>query len=227
MPEIRLLQELHSNTRRTRVTYKADVNGQLAALKCYKRPFFGLLHWMRAQRRGSKLRRAQGPVPPVVYSGWLQSQNCFCFATEYLEGYRPLRAVLRESGVDEQFELIRVLGRLMAEVHRSGIEQPDGNLTNFMIDIRRQIAMVDEDDIKVYSASLPSGTAEKNLANIAARFPEKDMERAFLVAYLSNADTQQKTEWDSENYWKMVSVWRKGFEKKRLKRKINPVRHFD
>ncbi len=126
MRSITLLQELHANTRRTRITYRGEVDGMFAAIKCYRRPLFGLVHWLRAERRGRRLRRAGGPVPAIVYSGWLAGQRCFCFATGFLEGYRPLREVLQEEqSRDRQFDIIRLLGRTMADLpgHRAAGRQ--------------------------------------------------------------------------------------------------------
>ena len=227
MTDIKLLEELHSNTRRTRITFRALVNGQEVAMKCYRRPLFGLLHWLRAARRGKKLREVKAPVPDIIYSGWLRQDRCFCFATAFLTGYRSMREVLRESDIETQFSLIRELGRCLADIHRRGVEQPDGNLTNFLVNDCGDLAMVDEDDIRVFNVSLPPKVAVANLANVAARLPDRSMVETMLESYLAESSRHGHFSWDSEQFWKNLDEWRDVFRKKRLKRNIDPVRHFD
>ncbi|QIB65405.1 BUD32 family EKC/KEOPS complex subunit [Kineobactrum salinum] len=225
---ITLLQELHANTRRTRITYRGEVDGTLAAIKCYRRPLFGLIHWLRAERRGRRLRRAGGPVPEIVYSGWLADQRCFCFATGFLEGYRPLREVLQgEPSRDRQFDIIRLLGRTMADIHARGIEQPDGNLTNFMLGSGDVIALVDEDDIRVYPGALAANVALLNLANIASRLVDPDMVQALLDAYLAVLPAERAEAWNQKRFQASVKSWRQCLEAKRAKRNIARVRNFD
>lgn len=228
MTEIELISELHANTRRTRITYRGRIAGQEVAIKCYRRPLFGLIHWVRAQRQGLKIRRAGGPVPEIVYSGWMAQRRCFCFATAFLEGYRPMREVLREEASEErQFQLISLLGARMADIHHRGIEQPDGNLTNFLVNGEDDLAMVDEDDIRVYDGPLPLGVALSNLANVAARLPDKSMVEAMLKAYLAVAYPEQEIGLDQSQFWTSVSDVKGRLEAKRVKRNINPERRFD
>ncbi|MDX1756774.1 MAG: hypothetical protein R3175_11990 [Marinobacter sp.] len=228
MTEIELISELHANTRRTRITYRGRIAGRDVAIKCYRRPLFGLIHWIRAQRRGLKIRRAGGPVPEIVYSGWLAQRRCFCFATAFLDGYRPMRQVLREEASEErQYQLIRLLGTRMADIHRCGIEQPDGNLTNFLVNPQDDLAMVDEDDIRVYANPLPVGVAISNLANVAARLPDKSMVEALLSAYLERAFPSAPEQLDQGQFWKSVMGWKNLLERKRAKRNISATRRFD
>lgn len=227
MTTVKLEEELHSNTRRTRITYRGLVDGQPVAIKCYRKPLFGLIHWVRALRRGRKIRRAGGPVPPIVFAGWLASERCFGYGTAFLEGYRPLRAVLLgESSRARQVEIIRLLGITIADLHRRGIEQPDGNLTNFLMGESDTICMVDEDDVRIYSRMLPLGVAVSNLANVAARLPDEDLAESLLMAYLDVAFVERRFEWDDGAFWADVKGWRASLEAKRASRNIRP-RQFD
>lgn len=227
MTTVKLEEELHSNTRRTRITYRGLVDGRVAAIKCYRKPLFGLVHWIRALRRGKKIRRVGGPVPPIVFAGWLASERCFGYGTAFLEGYRPLRAVLLgESSRVRQVEIIRLLGITIADLHRRGIEQPDGNLTNFLMGESDTICMVDEDDVRIYSRMLPLGVAVSNLANVAARLPDEDLVESLLMAYLDIAFVGKGSEWDDGAFWAGVKGWRATLEAKRASRNIRP-RQFD
>ncbi|MCL7945967.1 lipopolysaccharide kinase InaA family protein [Marinobacter sp. ATCH36] len=228
MTTVELQEELHSNTRRTRITYRGLVNGQPAAIKCYRKPLFGLVHWIRALRRGKKIRRAGGPVPPIVFAGWVASARCFGYGTAFLEGYRPLRAVLMaEPSRSRQIDIIRILGRAMADIHKRGIEQPDGNLTNFLMGEDSQLSMVDEDDIRVHHGMLSIGVATSNLANVAARLPDEEMVEILLTAYLDMAFVEDGSKWDSGAFWTSVQGWKKMLESKRASRNITPERKFD
>lgn len=227
MTTVELKEELHSNTRRTRITYRGMVDGQPAAIKCYRKPLFGLIHWIRALRRGKRIRRVGGPVPPIVFAGWVASEKCFGYGTAFLEGYRPLRAILMdEPSRSRQIDTIRLLGRTMADVHQRGIEQPDGNLTNFLMDEENRLSMVDEDDIRVHPGMLPLGVAVSNLANVAARLPDEEMVETLLTAYLEVAFVEKGSEWDSGAFWASVKGWRAMLDAKRASRNIAP-RQFD
>lgn len=227
MDTVELQEELHSNTRRTRVTYRGVVNGQPAAIKCYRKPLFGLVHWLRALYRGKKIRRAGGPVPPIVFAGWLPSERCFGYGTAFLEGYRSLREILMdEASRSRQLEIICLLGQTMADVHKRGIEQPDGNLTNFLMGQEGRLSMVDEDDIRVYPGMLPLGVAVSNLANVAARLPDEDMVDALLKAYLKAAFVSKGSQWDIGAFRASVRGRRAMLDAKRASRNIAP-RQFD
>lgn len=227
--KVELLEELHSNTRRTRITYRALVDGQPAAIKCYRKPLFGLIHWIRALRRGQKIRKAGGPVPPIVFSGWVASERCFGYGTAFLEGYRPLRAVLtEESSRLRKFDVIRLLGQTLADAHQRGIEQPDGNLTNFLMGSDNRISMVDEDDIVVHSRRLNTASAVSNLANVAARLPEGELVSVLSDAYIESIDLDHLAVpgWDDEEFSRRVEKWRKMLNGKRNSRNISQ-RRFD
>lgn len=227
MTTVELKEELHSNTRRTRITYRGMVDGQPAAIKCYRKPLFGLIHWIRALRRGKRIRRVGGPVPPIVFAGWVASEKCFGYGTAFLEGYRPLRAILMdEPSRSRQIDTIRLLGRTMADVHQRGIEQPDGNLTNFLMDEENRLSMVDEDDIHVHPGMLPLEVAVSNLANVAARLPDEEMVETLLTAYLEVAFVEKGSEWDRGAFWASVKGWRAMLDAKRASRNIAP-RQFD
>lgn len=228
MTTVELKEELHSNIRRTRITYRGLVNGQLAAIKCYRRPLFGVIHWLRALHRGKKIRRARGPVPPILFAGWVPSEKCFGYGTAFLKNHRSVRVALRdEPNQDRRLEIVRVLGKTMAAVHKSGIEQPDGNLTNFLIDPNDKIAMVDEDDIRVFSGVLPVNLATTNLANIAARLSDRSLSEELLRAYLHQALFEEDKDWNSKEFWRHVGLWKKMFKKKRIQKNISPNREFD
>ncbi|KPQ01938.1 hypothetical protein [Marinobacter sp. HL-58] len=228
MTNVELEEELHSNTRRTRITYRGLVNGQPAAIKCYRKPLFGLIHWIRALRKGKKIRQVGAPVPPIVFAGWVTSEKCFGFGTAFLEGYRPLRAVLvNEPSRTRQIEIVRLLGWTMAEIHKRGIEQPDGNLTNFLMGEDSQLSMVDEDDIRVHPGMLPLSVATSNLANVAARLPDEEMVEALLTAYLDVAFVEAGSGWDRGAFWASVQGWKTMLEAKRASRNIARERKFD
>lgn len=228
MTTVELQEELHANTRRTRITYRGLVNGQQAAIKCYRKPLFGLIHWIRALRRGKKIRRAGGPVPPIVFAGWVASEKCFGYGTAFLEGYRPLRTVLvNETSRARQIGIIRLLGQTMGDAHKRGIEQPDGNLTNFLMGTEDRLSMVDEDDIRVHPGMLPLKVAISNLANVAARLPDEEMVETLLTAYLDVAFVEKGSEWDSRAFWASVKGWKQMLESKRASRNIAPERKFD
>ncbi|WP_417522294.1 hypothetical protein [Marinobacter sp.] len=227
MATIELKEELHANTRRTRITYRALIDGQEVAIKCYRKPLFGLIHWLRALRRGKKIRRAGGPVPPVAFSGWFPPMSCFAFGTKFLDGYVSLRdALTREQSLDRRLEMVRMLGLVVGDLHRRGIVQPDGNLTNFLIRRNADIAMVDEDDVQVYSAPLPRRLAISNLGNIAARLPNKEMVKELLAGYMDKGIVPSSPEWDDGAFWTSVEEWRVLLHAKRVSRNI-AARDFD
>ena len=114
----------------------------------------------------------------------------------------------------------------MADVHKRGIEQPDGNLTNFLLGGSDELCMVDEDDIRVHSGMLSVGVAISNLANVAARLPDEGMVETLLTAYLEDAFVEQGSEWDSGAFWASVKGWRAMLDAKRASRNIAP-RQFD
>lgn len=227
--DIRLAEELHANTRRSRITHRATLGDEIMALKCYHRPLWGLWHWWRAHRGGCRLRRLGAPVPPIVYSGWVPAAGCFGYGTRFLPGYRPLREALRDSEdqPERQLQLIVALGRLMAEVHALGIVQPDGNLTNFLVGDREDIVLVDEDDIRVARAPLASDRALDNLANIAARLPEAAMREALEAAYLQNASEKLGGTWQPVQFYRQADAWQRRTEAKRAKRGQVIRRRFD
>jgi hypothetical protein len=226
--EILLERELHANTRRTRLTYRGSVNGSPAAIKCFRKPLFGLFHWLRAQRRGRRLRVANAAVPALVYSGWFPAERCFCFATAFLDNYRPLRAVLTEEPArSRQLELIAVLGRSLGDAHNKGILQPDCNLTNFMLGDDDALAFVDEDDIRVYRTGLPLARAQMNLANVAARLPDEEMVSALLAAYLAARPGEVGVGWDQARFQAAITHWQNRLARKRARRNITEQRRFD
>lgn len=228
MSEIFLERELHANTRRTRLTYRGTVDGRPAAIKCYRKPLFGLFHWLRAQRRGRRLRAAGAAVPGLVYSGWFGPQRCFCFATAFLDHYRPLRAVLTEEpSRARQLALVAVLGRSLADAHNKGILQPDCNLTNFMLGDNDVLAFVDEDDIRVYRAGLSLERARLNLANVAARLPDEEMVATLLAAYLAGRPAGVGAGWDQSLFEAAITHWRDRLARKRARRNITERRRFD
>ncbi|MEP0003364.1 hypothetical protein, partial [Marinobacter sp.] len=113
-----------------------------------------------------------------------------------------------ESSRSRQLQIIRLLGQTMADVHKRGIEQPDGNLTNFLMGADDTICMVDEDDIRIYSQMLPLGVAVSNLANVAARLPDEEMVATLLTAYLDMTFVGKGSEWDEGAFWASVKGWR-------------------
>lgn len=226
---IRLQEELHANTRRSRITRRATLGDEEMALKCYHRPLWGLWHWLRAHRGGLRLRRLGAPVPALVHSGWVPAAGCFGFGTRFLPGYRPLREVLRDSEhcPDRQFDLIAALGRLMARVHALGIRQPDGNLTNFLVGEGDNMVLVDEDDIRVARAPLAPQLALDNLANIASRLPEPAMREALEAAYLQDAPEVLRQAWQSAQFHRRADAWQQRTEAKRARRGQVVRRRFD
>lgn len=223
-----LQREIHANTRRTRITFQGLVNDRLAAIKCYRKPAYGLYHWIRAQHRGKRIRCAGAPVPEVIYSGWLSAHRCFCFATVFLQNYKPLRTVLvEETSRSAQEAHIQKLGRMIAQIHKKGIEQPDGNLTNFMLGESGHLAMVDEDDMRVYSRSVESGVAIINLANIASRLSDEGLVASLEAAYLADSSSNIRKAWDHHLFLTNVARSRSALEAKRSKRNISAVRRFD
>lgn len=228
MSGIYLERELHANTRRTRLTYRGTVDGRPAAIKCYRKPLFGLFHWLRAQRRGRRLRAAGAAVPALVYSGWFAEERCFCFATAFLDNYRPLRAVLTdEPSRRRQLVLVAVLGRGLAAAHNKGILQPDCNLTNFMLGDDDALAFVDEDDIRVYRAGLSPAQSRLNLANVAARLPDEELVAALLAAYLATRPAAVSSSWDQEHFQAAIADWQDRLARKRAQRNITERRRFD
>ncbi len=223
-----LEQELHANTRRTRLTYRGTVNGRPAAIKCYRKPLFGLFQWLRAQHRGRRLRAVGAAVPGLVYSGWFTAERCFCFATAYLQGYQPLRTVLSEElSRKRQLSLVALLGRSLAQAHNKGILQPDCNLTNFMLGDNDVLALVDEDDIRVYRGGLSPPRARSNLGNIAARLPDEEMVASLLAAYLAARPDAVSAAWDQARFQAAVAHWEDRLARKRKRRNITAQRRFD
>lgn len=229
MTIVELKEELHSNTRRTRITYRALVNGQEVAIKCYRKPLFGLFHWLRAVHRGKKIRRAGGPVPPVVYAGWVSELQCLGFATAFLSGYRSMRELLREAGdLDEQTPLLQALGRCMADFHKRGIEQPDCNLTNFLMDANGNVRMVDEDDVRVHRCGLSEKVALSNLANLGARLPPGELPQRLHEAYLEKrSDMLKGPLLDRELFEGQVAEKKQQLHIKRTARDAAPDREYD
>lgn len=228
-PPLVLGEELHANTRRSRITRKAFQGDRVMALKCYHRPLRGLWHWLRAHWGGRRLRAAGAPVPPVVYSGWVPAAGCFGFGTYFLEGYRPLREVLREweERPGQQLALIRTLGGVMASVHARGIHPPDGNLTNFLVGPDGDIVLVDEDDIRVRRGAVAPRHAQDNLANIASRLPEPEMRDALETAYLEQASGSLRRAWRTDVFSARAAAWQRRAEAKRARRGQVIQRRFD
>jgi len=133
---------------------------------------------------------------------------------------------MSERSRSRQIELVRLLGRSMADIHKRGIEQPDGNLTNFLVGPDDTLAMVDEDDIRVYPGMLPLGVAVSNLGNVAARLPDEEMVDALVSAYLNVAFVAKGSQWDEGAFWASVKGWRALLDAKRASRNIAP-REFD
>lgn len=228
MSNIELLEELHSNIRRTRVTYRALVNGETAAIKCYRKPLWGVVHWLRALHRGKRIRLAGGPVPAITFSGWVKAESCFGFGTAFLEGFRPLRDILREeTSIPEQKRILARLGKVIADLHSRGIEQTDGNLTNFMMNKDCRIVLIDEDDIRVRSPRPNQTWPRINLANVAARVPSEDLIHCLLEGYISSVAHDAKKDWSDQKFWESVSLCKAHLAKRRKKRNVPIERYFD
>lgn len=228
MSNVELHEELHSNIRRTRVTYRALVDGNPAAIKCYRKPLWGIVHWLKARRRGRRIRLVGGPVPSIAFSGWIKSERCFGFGTSFLEGYHPLRDILREeTWVLEQKRILERLGKVVADLHSRGIEQTDGNLTNFMMNNDGQIVLIDEDDIRVHSLRSNLDWRRANLANIAARIPSDELIHSLVKGYLSCASHNMQQQWNERDFWESVSLCKAHLNKRRKKRDVPIDRYFD
>lgn len=229
MANVVLQRELHANVRRTRITYAALIDNQPAAIKCFRKPLFGLFHWQRARIKAYKIRNAGGPVPPIIYAGWVPELRCFGFATEFLEGYRSLREALRESDeLGEQKQLLKTLAECIADLHRRGIEQPDGNLTNFLLGPNGDIKMVDEDDVRVGKSALSGRAAMTNLANVGARLPSGDLPLWLRATYIqARKDLQGDVEFDEHHFAREVFRQKEQFRIKREARDAAPDREYD
>lgn len=229
MANVVLQRELHANVRRTRITYAALIDSRKAAIKCFRKPLFGFVHWQRARIKARKIRKAGGPVPPIIYAGWVPELRCFGFATEFLEGYRSLRAALRESAeLDEQKQLLTKLAECIADLHQKGIEQPDGNLTNFLLGPSGDIKMVDEDDVRVGRRALTGWEAMSNLANVGARLPSGDLPLWLRAAYVqARKDCQGDVELDERGFEREVFRQKEQFRIKREARDAAPDREYD
>ncbi len=112
-------------------------------------------------------------------------------------------------------------------IHKMGIEQADGNLTNFLLGPDDEFAMIDEDDIRVYSGAIPVNVATQNLANVAARLAHHEMIEELLGAYLEKRHDKAGAEWNTEEFWASVYSWKQMFKKKRVQKNISPDREFD
>lgn len=227
MSTVELQEELHSNTRRTRITFRGRVDGQSVAIKCYRKPLFGVIHWMRALYRGKKIRRAGAPVPPICYSGWVSRMSCFGYATGYLEGYLPLRDILYQAtDKQEQAEMLGRLGAVVARLHELGLEQADGNLTNFLVGPGRVFQVVDEDDISVSSRPLLAKQRVRNLADIVARVEDEELADTVVQSYLRNANIDNSV-LAAMDFRVLLQEKRELFKAKRVSRGINSSRPFD
>jgi hypothetical protein len=226
MTEIRLLEQLHSNTRRTRITYAGKVGEREVAIKCYRRPAFGIFHTLRAFIRGRRLRRTGAPLPAIVFVGWVSEASCFGYATEYLTGHRSMRQRLAEASSTERDVLIAALGSTVANLHKLGVEQKDGNLTNFMVDDAGHVALIDEDDISLKHGGLGLAASVQNLANIAARLPDLALVKSLQSSYLDTIGESGRSQWDENTFLEKASGTRRALEDKRSKRNIAP-RRFD
>lgn len=161
-------EEIHANTRRTRITYRGRVDGRPAAIKCYKAPLYGLIHWLRAHLKAQRIRRSPLPFPEVLYSGWLSGQRCFGVGFIYLEGSVSVSRLV-EKRSEESFKVIDQLVDLLVTCHKVGVEQSDANLTNFLRLQTGGMAVVDEDGVKLHRAPLPERIALFNLAAAVSR----------------------------------------------------------
>lgn len=228
MYSIELLEELHSNTRRTRITYKAAIGDRLVALKCYRKPLWGWFHWWRAHRRGYRIRKAGASFPAVAFSGWVPAVACFGFGTEFVDESQSLREALRNS-VDEAFrlKLLGSLGETVADLHNRGVIQPDGNLTNFLLGTEGTIWVIDEDDVEVYPQVVSPEVAQRNLANIASRVLNPRYREALVRSYLEKANVCIVEGWRQEEFWRVVREFRFDTEMKWQKRNISTDREFD
>jgi hypothetical protein len=89
------------------------------------------------------------------------------------------------------------------------------------------LALVDEDDIRVYRAGLPVARAEMNLANVAARLPDEDMVSALLAAYLAARPGEVGESWEQARFRAGISHWQDRLARKRAQRNITERRRFD
>lgn len=168
-------------------------------------------------------------MPPVLYAGWVRELRCFGFATEFLEGYRSLREALRESkGLEEQEQLLKKLAECIADLHQRGIEQPDGNLTNFLLGPDGDIKMVDEDDVRVSKSALTGRAAMLNLANVGARLPSGDLPLCLRTAYVqARKDLHGEVAFDERGFDDEVFRQKEQFRIKREARDAAPDREYD
>ncbi len=226
MTRIEIQKKIHSNTRGTRITFHGSIGSKEVALKCYRRPLWGLFHTVRALIRGSRIRRRKAPFPDIVFWGWVPQERCFGYATGFLSGYESVRYRLIHADESGQSRVIGCLGRLIAELHIAGLEQTDGNLTNFLMDASHNLAVVDEDDVKIHSRSLRATKAIRNLSNVAARLPSEAMREEFLNAYLSDSRHSEITDNDIEEFWLQSGNVRLQLDSKRSARNI-ASRKFD
>ena len=138
-----------------------------------------------------------------------------------------LRIVLREESLrSRQNDIIRLLEPTIADAQSCGVEQQDGNLTNFLIGSDDRIMFVDEDDIRICPGMLPLTTAVSNLASIAARLPDEEMVAVLLSSYLEVASVGSWLQSSQNAFWFEVKAWRAMLKAKRASRNIAP-RHFD
>lgn len=226
MQSIHLGEEIHANTRRTRITYRGDIDGQSVALKCYLKPLRGLFHWVRAHRKGGAIRRSGAPVPAVIYSGWLPEKSCFCFATRYLEGFVPLRDLMSTAPEQqpESLERLKQLLELLADLHARGVEQTDANLTNFLMNDEGEIAVVDEDGIRLTPGACTPLKATFNLASLVSRIPWLDDDITKFVWTWYSHYSVHGAALDRIEFDRQLSFWTRRLNSKKLekeRRRIN------
>lgn len=206
--------EIHANTRRTRITYQARVGDEKIALKCYKAPLFGLLHWLRASRKSRQIRQRTLPFPDVLFSGWFARQRCFSIGYRYLEGYRPVRDLVEERS-EASLRIIERLMVLLVRCQEAGVEQTDANLTNFLISENQDIAVVDEDAVKLHPGPMPEPAARANLASAMSR-----------VGWLTRSDlasiwdqysklSRKRPEASFEDFMQSLDHWHQRLQQKR------------
>lgn len=168
------VNELHANTRRTRLTYRGWLNDTDVALKAYRAPFRGLFHWFRTHRKADRLRRLGVPLPDVIYSGWLPGLRCFCIAYRFMDNHDRLQERLAHRDPASSWPDVEHLLSLFAHCHRLGVMQTDANLTNFLLSRDNQWVILDEDDLQLRRGPLDAESALFNLAAVVSRIPGLD-----------------------------------------------------
>ena len=153
------------------------------AAKLFFRPHRFRRHLRRETAGIRALQRAGVPAPEILFAGKAKNSACGVLVSRYLEGPTPLTDLWTgKFDPDQRLRLLKVLARLIAQMHRHGLFQRDLHPGNFLVSGDR-IYSVDGSAIRVRSSTRPLN-ARASLSNLASLFSLSKFRDPLLVREL-------------------------------------------